>query len=618
MCGIAAIFSYRPGSQPVDRGELRTIRDHMRTRGPDGAGEWFSSDGRTGLAHRRLSIIDLSERASQPMTTTDGSLTITFNGEIYNYKYLRRQLELKGNVFASDSDTEVLLYLYREKSTAMLGDLRGMFSFAIWDAIRKGLFLARDPYGIKPLYFSDDGHCIRVASQVKALLAGGHISTSTSAPGVLGFFLFGSVPEPYTIHEQIRSLPAGHSLWIDAKGVGNAKQYFSVPETLRSAASDCAVRSRDEVQDRVTAALKDSVAHHMIADVPVGVFLSAGIDSGALVGLVKDVGIDEVQTVTLAFDEFRGLHDDEAPLAAEVAAHYGTKHSMHLLGESEFRSDIDIIFHAMDQPSIDGINTYFVSKAAAEQGLKVALSGLGGDELFAGYNTFFDVPCWVGQFSRPARIPFLGEVFRWSYDSMFQHVLSRSPKVAGTFLYGGTYPGAYYLRRGLFMPWELDSFLPRDFIREGLQELNILEMIGSSMTPDPLSPYGRVSALETGLYMRNQLLRDTDWAGMAHSMELRVPFVDTFLLRELAPILVHDVLTFRKSVLAASPTFPLPVHIRERPKTGFQVPIHAWLEKTPGLDAWRKLPALRKKTTPWARRWSITIMDYFLPQLVEY
>ena len=213
MCGIAGIYAYRPAAGQVDRQELRRIRDHMRARGPDGSGEWSAEDGRLAFGHRRLAIIDLTDAAAQPMTSADGRLVVTYNGEIYNYRSLRQDLEARGRQFRSDSDTEVLLQLYAEKGDAMVHDLRGMFAFALWDASRRRLLLARDPFGIKPLYYADDGSCLRFASQVKALQAGGGVSRAPEPAGIVGFYLFGSVPEPYTLYEQIRSVPAGSLLW---------------------------------------------------------------------------------------------------------------------------------------------------------------------------------------------------------------------------------------------------------------------------------------------------------------------------------------------------------------------------------------------------------------------
>src|SRR6185436_2302741 len=200
MCGIAAAFAYSPSAAPVNLPELRRIRDYMASRGPDGAGEWIDPTCRVALAHRRLSIIDLTESGSQPMATQDGALVVSFNGEIYNYRNLRQTLESKGYRFRSNSDTEVILHLYAERGPAMVHDLRGMYALALWDARRKGIFLARDPFGIKPLYYADDGKTLRVASQVKALLAGNHISSEAEPAGHVGYFLWGSIPEPYTLY----------------------------------------------------------------------------------------------------------------------------------------------------------------------------------------------------------------------------------------------------------------------------------------------------------------------------------------------------------------------------------------------------------------------------------
>ena len=207
MCGIVGIYAYGTNAPQIDREELRRIRDHMTVRGADGLGEWLSGGGRIGLGHRRLSIIDLSDRRAQPMHSVDGRFVVTFNGEIYNYRALRAELETKGYVFRTQSDTEILLQLYAEKGESMVHDLRGMFAFGLRDFVKQMLLLARDPYGIKPLYYSDDGQTLRFASQVKALMAGRHIGSALDPAALTGFCLFGSVPEPFTIQQQVRALP---------------------------------------------------------------------------------------------------------------------------------------------------------------------------------------------------------------------------------------------------------------------------------------------------------------------------------------------------------------------------------------------------------------------------
>ncbi|MDH7516684.1 MAG: asparagine synthase (glutamine-hydrolyzing) [Bacteroidota bacterium] len=610
MCGIAGIFAYHYASPDVDRDELRRMRDRMRRRGPDGEGEWYSSDGRVGLAHRRLAIIDLSGRAAQPMVSAEGRTLIVYNGEIYNYRELRKKLEAKGFLFKTESDTEVLLSLWEDKGERMFEDLRGMYAFMIWDDLRGELILARDPYGIKPLYYADDGWCFRAASQVKALLAGGKISRAAEPAGIVGFFLMGSVPEPFTTYAAIRELPAGSWMRVTKTGASEPVRYHSIAAVWAEARRRLRPQTEEDAHARVREALAASVRYHMVADVPVGAFLSAGIDSSALVGLMRDAGVEDIRTMTLGFTEYGGKHDDETPLAAETAERYRTRHTMRLLGAEEFRRDLEDIFDLMDQPSIDGVNTYFVSKVAAECGLKVALSGLGGDELFGGYNSFDDIPRWVHAFAVPSRIPFLGTVVRRAYG-LLGGAGKRSPKAAGAIEFGGTYPGAYYLRRGLFLPWELEEFLDPEMVRSGWERLSLLTLLRSAMEPDPGTPFGRVAALEAGVYMRNQLLRDTDWAGMAHSVELRVPFVDAMLLYDLAPVLLAYGPRLRKKLLALSPSSPLPEKLSNRQKTGFQVPVREWLEGGAADDAWREIPSLRREGCPWARRWAYCVSRRF-------
>jgi asparagine synthase (glutamine-hydrolysing) len=602
MCGIAGIYAYHYAANPVDRAELRRIRDHMAARGPDGLGEWYSEDERVAFGHRRLSIIDLSEQGAQPMTSGDGKLIVTFNGEIYNYRQLRASLEARGYRFRTQTDTEVLLHLYAEKGEAMVHDLRGMFAFGLWDAEKSALLLARDPYGIKPLYYADDGWTLRFASQVKALVAAGNISRNPEPAGWVGFCLFGSVPEPFTTYQEIRALPAGSALWVNRTGTHKTKQYCSIAETYCDTKT---AGTRDDDLRVASDALLDSVRHHLVADVPVGAFLSSGIDSGALVGLMRDAGQHDIQTVTVAFEEFRGTSEDEAPIAADVAAQYGTRHTTRVVTEQEFRNDLPKILDAMDQPTIDGLNTWFVSKAARELGLKVAISGLGGDELFGGYPSFRDVPLWVRAMSIPGRIPGLGDLARHMLTGVFSSQ-SLNPKAAGLLKYGGSYAGAYFLRRGLFMPWELHSVLDKDTARLGLRRLKPIRHIEAMLQPKPSTAFGRIAVLESALYMRNQLLRDTDWASMAHSLEVRVPLVDIKLLARLSPIVARD-RSRSKRLLANSPRAPLPPKVVERPKTGFVTPLQTWLQRDDRIQEWRRVPALAADRCAWARRWAFQV-----------
>jgi asparagine synthase (glutamine-hydrolysing) len=574
MCGINAIFAYGGAAPAVDREEVIATRECMHSRGPDAGDAWFSDDGRVGLGHRRLAIIDLSPGGAQPKHFNQ--LTIVFNGEIYNYRELRAQLEARGRRFTSQSDTEVLLQMYEEKQEAMLGELRGMFTIALWDGARRRMLLARDPYGIKPLYFADDGATIRVASQVRALIAGGNVSTQFDPAGAAGFFLRGTVPEPFTMYRDVRALPAGSFLYADASGVREPVQYFSIAATLRDAVDAGTHFTENERREIVHDAVLESVRYHMVADVPVGAFLSAGIDSTAVVALARESGADDLQTMTLRFEEYRGRVNDEAPLAAIVARQYGVRHSIQELTLADFRSELPRIFAAMDQPTVDGLNSYFISKAAHALGLKVALSGAGGDELFGGYTSFRDIPRWMPVTSVLARIPKLGDAVHRLNAALSKRSRHISPKMGEIVRYGGSYAGAYLVKRGRFLSSELPSLLGDDIAREGLARLDLLHLIERAVTPDPGNPFARVAALESSLYLRNQLLRDMDWASMAHSLEVRVPLVDAHLLRKVAPALV----TSRergKQLLAAAARPPLPAEVRERRKTGFTLPIKEWL-----------------------------------------
>jgi asparagine synthase (glutamine-hydrolysing) len=572
MCGINGIFAYHRAANAVDRSELIRSRDHMVARGPDGAGEWLSRDGRTGFGHRRLAIVDLTDGGAQPMSSADGSLVVIFNGEIYNYQELRRGLEAKGRVFRSSSDTEVLLHLYADKGEAMVQDLRGMFAFAIWENEAKTLFLARDPYGIKPLYVANDGWTFRFASQVKALLAGGKVSRDMEPAGVVGFHLWGSVPEPFTLYRDVRVLPAGHTQLVDVAGPREPKSYANIAHVFAAGAARRV--TQDEIHAKVRAATRESVAAHLLADVEVGVFLSAGVDSGALLGLMRDAGQKKVRAVTLAFEEFRGTAEDESPLASEIARLYGAEHIVRVVGKAEFQADLPAILTAMDQPSIDGINTWFVAKAAREAGLKVAISGLGGDEILAGYPSFRDIPRWVSCFGVAGAIPGMGVAARALIQAA--GVAAKNPKAASLLEFGGTYPGAYLLRRGLFLPHELRDVLAPDTVRIGLRRLNPQARVHETMAPILASAVSKVAAMESANYMRHQLLRDADWAGMAHSLEIRTPLVDFDLLRALSGITPSLAPGTGKRALASAPSTPLPTSIVNRPKTGFGIPTGRW------------------------------------------
>lgn len=562
MCGIAAIFSYAVHGPPVDVPEILRIRERMTNRGPDGEGLWASPDKRVALAHRRLAIIDLSPGGAQPMATADGRLQIVFNGEIYNYRELRDELRGAGVEFRSHSDTEVLLQLYLRDGEAMCRNLRGMYAFAIWDDREQSLFMARDPFGIKPMYLHDDGQTLRVASTVKGLLAGGSVPAQIDPVGEAGYWVWGHVPEPQSICRGVRSLEPGTWMRVGRAGYRSQGTFESVASMLTDGAPDGPETLHD--------VLLDSVRHHLVSDVPVGIFLSSGIDSTAITSLAAECGAN-LRTVTLGFEEFRGTTDDETVLAGRVAGRFGAHHDCIWIGRREFEQCVDEFLHEMDQPSIDGLNTWLVSRAAARMGLKVALSGLGGDELFGGYPSFAQVPL-IRNAVRPfGLIPGLGKAIRRMSTrtlGLFTGRAANWNKHASVMEYGGSWDGAYLLRRAIRMPWELPGPMAASLARQSSESLP-----GAHLT---------VMGMELTRYMRNQLLRDCDWSGMAHSLEIRVPFLDKVVVRAVGRQARSGV-PWRKYDVALSAR-DLPSEVRVRRKTGFVVPVRQWAESHAGLE----------------------------------
>jgi asparagine synthase (glutamine-hydrolysing) len=578
----------------------------MAARGPDARGVQAFDDGPV-FGHRRLSIIDLDARSNQPLSSADGRHAIVFNGEIYNYRELRQGLQRAGEALRTDGDTEVLLALYRRWGKDMLPRLRGMFSFAIWDGPARTLLLARDPYGIKPLYYAETQAGLVFASQVKALLVSGLVDTRPSLAGLGGFYLWGSVPEPWTTHQDIRVLPAGHWLEAHAGRVKASRSWYDVRQNWQAPSQSCPL---PELEARVTSAVVDSVQAHRVADVPVSVFLSGGIDSGAITGVMAGEGA-ALEGITIAFAELRGSAADEVPGARSIARHYGIGHHVRMVTRAEFEADLPRILDAMDQPSIDGINTWFASKAAAERGYKVVLSGIGGDELFCGYSSFARLPRAVKLAARalraPGAAPLLGRLGAWGA------ALSAQPKLRFMSSQLATLEGAYQLERGLFFPAELPLVMGRAEARAALEALGDFAASGAGRARDDVAAVG---LLESTHYLRNQLLRDSDWASMAHSIELRTPLCDVPLLEALAPLSGQFGRGAGKRLLANSPRRPLAEGVVTRNKTGFGVPLAAWLSEAAAAEA---APAASfagagvPRRTPWARHWACHVAARWLP-----
>ena len=599
MCGIAGFVSTESAAGPLSADAVRRMTDCMKLRGPDAEGVWHGSS--VVLGHRRLAIQDLDARSTQPMHWSDGNLTIVFNGEIYNFHELRDELEAQGVTFRTTSDTEVLLALYARDRERMLPRLRGMFALAIWNEAAHELFLARDPYGIKPLYYAETPHGLAFASQDKAMLASYLVAPDPEPAGLAGFYLWGSVPEPWTLYRGIYALPCGGSLLIrNGRLVSQPAVWDDIRDNWRRPQENLRPA---ELQERVRAAVLDSARAHLVSDVPVSVFLSSGIDSSAIAGLISQLG-SRVEGITVGFDEFSSRHEDEVPIAASIAQHYGLQHHVRRITRAEFEADIPAILRAMDQPSIDGVNTWFAAKAAAERGYKVVLSGVGGDELFYGYSLMRELPISARRGRIATSIPGSRPLVRAAISAFAN---GRHPKLHGIADFMGSLEGVYFLKRCLFLPDELPGLIGPEIAREGLARL------GGS--PPGMSPANAVSdaagvcLLDSTHYLRNQLLRDSDWASRAHSLELRTPLVDATLLHALSAVHSGFAKGAGKRMLAQSPVRPLPESIINRPKSGFAVPMTEWLAAAVGERHWRNVPMLAAPQTPWTRRWAKVVLE---------
>lgn len=588
MCGIAGLIaSYR-----VDR--LEQISHRMQVainhRGRDDRGIYLAPDRNAALIHTRLSILDLSAAGHQPMQSVDRRYLISFNGEIYNFRKLRAHLEQHGERFESQTDTEVILKLYQRYGEDCVNQLRGMFAFAIWDRETQTCFLARDPLGIKPLYYWQSGSMLLFASELKAILASGLPSIELSPTGLYGYLLTGSVPEPQTLIEGIRVLEAGH--WMRwQQGSLTQQQYWQIQfksETL----------NRSEAIDQVRHALIDSIDHHFVSDVPVGVFLSGGIDSSAVVALARQRQTGTLKTYSIAFEE---AEFNEGTLAKQVAQHFATEHVECTITAATARSLLPNYLSAIDQPTIDGFNTFCVSHLAQSTGAKVVLSGLGGDELFNGYGSFQTVPRMM---QWGASLQAFKPIDRLVGTGLEQFSRSnRARRVGDFFQQPATAFNAYRSFRGIFTHREASAivrqYLPDRSLRPSTERL-----------PQQPSILDTVSWLELSGYMRNQLLRDSDVMSMTWGLELRVPFVDSVLVDTIATIpSALRLMPGKQLLVQAVPEIPRSVW--NRPKRGFSFPFQTWMQRE-----WRdyfetvRAPGGVALQT-WYQRWSLANLQHW-------
>ncbi len=590
MCGIAGIVGIDHSLAP---GAITRMQTALRHRGPDDQGLFIDHDGLVALVHTRLSIIDLTPAGHQPMRTADGRYTIVFNGEIYNFRELRKELEQGGRAFASGSDTEVILRFFERDGAGCVSRLRGMYAFAIWDSLDRSLFLARDPFGIKPLYFLETGGGLSFASEVRSLLAAAPVMPHLDPAGLVRFLESGSVAEGTSLVAGVRTLPAGHTMqWRNGR---LALTSFWTPTFPAPA-----IYEHRQAIDTARAALEASVRAHFVSDVPVGVFLSGGLDSTSLVALACAIGAGGgLETYSISVDDQTA---DEGASASAVAQHFQTRHRTLSVTSADAARLLPEFLAALDVPSVDGFNTWLVSSLAHDAGAKTVLSGLGGDELFGSYPSFARVPMMV----RGVSVVGWGQpMLRMGGRALARFGTSARMQRMGEFLQGSsTVDNAYHAYRGIFP--HRDAVRLAAFLT-GTDEAALRFDRTDAGDAIPSDARDAVSYLELTHYMRNQLLRDSDVMSMAHGLELRVPFVDAVLFDEVArvaPDLRYEV--GKRLLIDAVPE--VPEFVRHKSKRGFTLPFEKWLQGALGgpvaASSSTRLPVEARE---WYQRWSLFI-----------
>jgi asparagine synthase (glutamine-hydrolysing) len=552
MCGIAVIA----GDSDLES-KAQIVSRRLAHRGPDDSGLEIrrSLNNQTlALIHRRLAIIDLSSKAHQPMATPDNRFWIVFNGEIYNFQDLRAELKTP---LSSNSDTEVILHLYAKEGADCLQKLRGMFAFCIWDEQKGELFLARDRFGIKPLYFTKQSGMFLVSSELKSLLSADLVSEKCNKEAESIFLRRGSIPAPQTFYENIQALEPGHFAKFDGKEL-KVQSYWNLSTAFeaRSQQMNAAIQIRDS--------LVESVRAHLVSDVPVAVFLSGGLDSTAIVSAIRSFYSGPLKTISIVFP---GTELDESSLAKDAAKYFSTDHTEIEITKEDFENSLDDIFIAMDQPTIDGVNTYFVAKAAKQAGVKVALSGVGGDEILGGYKSFVDIPRLLRSLNLTQHFPGLAH----HAGAIAEHLPVTWGAKLGEILKNpsSNLVSIWQNRRALFTERQVKSLLP-SYIATDFPGL-----------PQALNAFCLISYLEMQHFLIPQLLRDSDVFTMHHGLELRTPFIDHHFLssvlksgswsRNGAP-------TYKIALFNKMGNFVPSQHLRKG-KKGFTLPFNKWLKE---------------------------------------
>lgn len=589
MCRIAGIFN--PKEQHLER-RIVAMRDAMQHGGPDDQGLFIHPHLPLALGHRRLSLIDLSSNGHQPMHFKDAGLTIVFNGEIYNYREIKSTLQHYGLTFQTESDTEVILKAYSYWGVEAFEFFNGMFALAIWDERKQQLVLARDHAGIKPLYYHLEGTTLFFASEVRAFHYCGK-KFEENDQWKTAFLTFGHLPEPVTTLNKVKPLPKGSALIIDLPSLNTKKYYFFKWKFKNE------LKIEEEALQLLRETLEQSVERHMISDAPIGLFLSGGIDSSLLTLIASKTQQQNLHTLSIVFNEKEFSEDKYQQL---IIKRTNAKHRSFLVTKDIFNAHLDDAIAAMDQPSIDGINTYFISKYAKDYGLKAVLSGLGADELFGGYPSF----------QQQKKLKFV-QKFPDKVLRGLQHLPDHRMKKLS---YAGLQHSAaeYLTYRGIYTSNATARLL---HLREAEVE-HTLEQIGKHYSLNGLEDGNRVSWIETNFYMQNQLLKDSDYMSMWHGIEIRVPFLDKEVMMMASSIdpSIKFNQTLPKYLLVKAFENELPVEIWKRKKQGFTFPFEQWLKENefskPSTNEEEKLyNKFSQKRLSWGRYWCALLMSRF-------